>query len=62
MAETAESLWGAAHQQAKNILEENRFLMDRLVDLLIDQETIEGDQLRQIVSEYHPLEDKALVF
>jgi len=52
----------AAHQQAKNILEENRFLMDRLVDLLIDQETIEGDQLRQIVSEYHPLEDKALVF
>jgi cell division protease FtsH len=51
-----------AHRQAKDILEENRFLMDRLVDLLIDQETIEGDQLRQIVSEYHPLEDKALVF
>ncbi len=51
----------AAHQQAKNILEENRILMDRLVDLLIDQETIEGDQLRQIVSEYHPLEDKTLV-
>ncbi|MGL5034235.1 MAG: cell division protein FtsH, partial [Microcystaceae cyanobacterium] len=51
----------SAHDQAKEILEDNRILMDRLVDLLIDQETIEGEQLRQIIAEYHPLEDRVLV-
>jgi len=30
-------------------------LIDRLVDLLIDQETIDGDQFRKIVAEYTPL-------
>ncbi len=40
-----------AHHQARQLLEDNRALMDYLVDLLIDQETIEGEQFREIVSQ-----------
>jgi len=43
------------YTQAKRIVQENRTLIDRLVDLLIDQETIDGDQFRKIVAEYTPL-------
>ncbi|MCL1465032.1 ATP-dependent zinc metalloprotease FtsH [Argonema galeatum] len=43
------------YTQAKRIIRENRTLIDRLVDLLIDQETIDGDQFRKIVAEYTPL-------
>ena len=43
------------HQQALRILQENRALMDYLVELLIEQETIEGDQMRQIIAEYTDL-------
>ncbi len=39
------------YQQAKQILQKNRTLMDYLVDLLSEEETIEGDQFRQIVAE-----------
>lgn len=42
----------AAHHQALKILEDNRDLMDFLVDTLIDQETIEGDTFRQLVETY----------
>lgn len=45
----------AAHRQSIQILEDNRALMDRLVDILIEQETIEGDQFRQLVAAFHPL-------
>ncbi|NES93997.1 MAG: ATP-dependent zinc metalloprotease FtsH [Desertifilum sp. SIO1I2] len=37
---------------ARQLLRENRALVDRLVDVLLDQETIEGEQFRQIVTEY----------
>jgi cell division protease FtsH len=40
------------YEQAKQILQENRMLMDRLVDILSEQETIEGERFRQIVNEY----------
>ena len=40
-----------AHHQARQLLEDHRVLMDYLVDLLIDQETIEGDQFREIVNQ-----------
>jgi cell division protease FtsH len=39
-------------EQAQEIILENRALVDKLVDLLIEQETIEGDRFRQIVEEY----------
>jgi cell division protease FtsH len=37
--------------QAKELLEENRLILERVVDLLIEQETIEGDVFRKIVEE-----------
>ncbi len=40
------------HEEARKLLRENRPLMDQLVDILLDQETIEGDQFRAIVAEY----------
>lgn len=43
------------YDDAKGIISENRTLIDRLVDLLIDKETIDGEELRKIVSEYTQL-------
>ncbi|HTL90510.1 MAG TPA: ATP-dependent zinc metalloprotease FtsH, partial [Leptolyngbya sp.] len=40
------------YAEARRLLRDNRPLVDRLVDVLIDQETIEGDQFRAIVEEY----------
>ena len=39
-------------------MEENRALIDRLVDLLVDKETIDGDEFRRIVSEYAMVPEK----
>jgi cell division protease FtsH len=43
---------------AKNIMKQNRTLTDRLVDLLIEKETIDGNEFRQIVAEYTVVPDK----
>ncbi len=40
------------YEQARKLVRENRMLLDRLVEILLEQETIEGDQFRQIVAEY----------
>jgi cell division protease FtsH len=40
------------YEQACQIISENRALVDRLVDTLLEQETIEGDDFRKIVEEY----------
>ena len=40
------------YEQARAILSENRVAMDRLVDILIEEETIEGPRFREILSEY----------
>lgn len=40
------------YQEARHLIRENRSLVDRLVDVLLDKETIEGDEFRQIVAEY----------
>jgi cell division protease FtsH len=40
------------YQLALRLLQQNRIVMDRLVDLLSEQETIEGDKFREIVAEY----------
>jgi cell division protease FtsH len=53
---------GKCHEKAKQIIQENRTIIDRLVDLLIEQETIEGDRFRQLVGEYvKDLEPKLVV-
>jgi cell division protease FtsH len=46
------------YQQARRIIGENRVLIDRLVDQLLDRETIEGEQFRQIVAEYSQLPER----
>lgn len=48
------------YQQAEDLIKENRTVMDYLVDLLSDQETIEGDQFRQLVAQYTKLPDQQL--
>jgi cell division protease FtsH len=40
-------------------MRDHRSLADRLVDLLIEKETINGDELRQIVAEYAEVPDKS---
>ncbi len=47
------------YTNAKNIMRDHRNLADRLVDLLIEKETINGDELRQIVAEYAEVPDKS---
>jgi cell division protease FtsH len=40
------------YENAKKIIREHRSVTDRLVDLLIEKETIDGEEFRQIVAEY----------
>ena len=40
------------HEQAKTIVRENRVVMDHLVEILIDKETIEGEEFRQLLEEF----------
>ena len=46
------------HQESLRIIRENRTLIDRLVDLLVEKETLSGDEFRQIVSEYAVVPEK----
>jgi cell division protease FtsH len=41
-----------SYQKAKQIIRDNRQAIDRLVDILIDQETIEGEQFRQLLADW----------
>ena len=47
------------YQNAKKIMRDNRSAIDRLVDLLIEKETIEGEEFRQIVAEYTDVPEKS---
>ncbi len=40
------------YQRTLQIIRDNREVIDRLVDLLIEKETMDGDEFRQIVAEY----------
>lgn len=48
------------YHRACKIVQGHRTLIDQLVDLLLEQETIEGDEFRKIVSEYTALPEKQL--
>jgi cell division protease FtsH len=53
------------YEQACQIIRDNREVIDRLVDLLIEKETLDGDEFRQIVAEYTEVPEKerfAMVF
>ena len=46
------------YEDTCNIVRENRDVIDRVVDLLIEKESIDGDEFRQIVSEYTTVPEK----
>lgn len=46
------------YDMTTKIIKENRVVMDRLVDLLIEKETIDGEEFRQIVAEYTNVPEK----
>ncbi len=46
------------YELAKRLIRENRTVTDRLVDLLIEKETIDGEEFRQIVAEYTDVPEK----
>jgi cell division protease FtsH len=46
------------YEETKEIIQGNRQVIDRLVDLLIEKESIDGDEFRQIVSEYTTVPEK----
>ncbi|WP_427158154.1 ATP-dependent zinc metalloprotease FtsH2 [Aliinostoc sp. HNIBRCY26] len=47
------------YENARKIMREHRTVTDRLVDLLIEKETIDGDEFRQIVAEYADVPEKS---
>ncbi|MGB3205530.1 MAG: ATP-dependent zinc metalloprotease FtsH [Crinalium sp.] len=49
------------YTEALRLIQENRHLVDRLVDILLDKETIEGEEFRKIVTEYTQRLEKHLV-
>ena len=46
------------YEDACKMMRDNRVVIDRLVDLLIEKETIDGDEFRQIVAEYAVVPEK----
>jgi cell division protease FtsH len=46
------------YQEALNMIEDNRVIIDKLVDLLIEQETIDGLLLENIIGEYTNIPSK----
>jgi cell division protease FtsH len=46
------------YENAKKIVRDHRTVTDRLVDLLIEKETIDGEEFRQIVAEYAEVPEK----
>ncbi|MGV0028104.1 ATP-dependent zinc metalloprotease FtsH [Phormidesmis priestleyi] len=49
------------HAEARRIIGENRPLVDRLVDLLLEQETLDGEEFRRIVADYRENPESATV-
>ena len=46
------------HDETVNLIKENRVIIDKLVDLLIEKETIDGEEFRSIVAEYTHVPEK----
>jgi cell division protease FtsH len=49
-----------ALERARSVLREHRTLMDDLVDILLEKETVDGEEFRQIVSQYTQIPAKSL--
>jgi cell division protease FtsH len=50
-----------SYEKACKIMRQYRPLLDRLVDLLIEEETMDGDEFRKIVAEYTKLPERQKV-
>ncbi|WGT66698.1 ATP-dependent zinc metalloprotease FtsH [cyanobacterium endosymbiont of Epithemia clementina EcSB] len=50
------------HDKAQKIIQEHRTAIDNLVDILIDQETIEGEQFRQLLEKFEVYFQQPLEF
>jgi cell division protease FtsH len=48
----------SCYQETKSIVSQHRECMDRLVDVLIEKETLDGDEFRAIVSEFAQIPNK----
>ncbi|MBS0017450.1 MAG: ATP-dependent zinc metalloprotease FtsH [Arthrospira sp. SH-MAG29] len=48
------------YEQASHLIRDHRVLLDQLVELLLEKETIEGDEFRRLVSEYTSLPEKQM--
>ena len=46
------------YELSKKLIRDNRTACDRLVDLLIEKETIDGEEFRQILAEYTNVPEK----
>nr|YP_009500406.1 cell division protein [Gracilariopsis heteroclada]AXE43568.1 cell division protein [Gracilariopsis heteroclada] len=55
-----QSIVQECYKNTIKIIEDNRIVIDRLVDLLIEKETISGEEFRQIINEYTLVPQKAL--
>ncbi|MFM6754033.1 MAG: ATP-dependent zinc metalloprotease FtsH, partial [Dolichospermum sp.] len=53
---TVREIVSKCYIQAKEIIQENRLILERVVDLLIEQETIDGDVFRKIVADNTAIE------
>ncbi|MEM8602485.1 MAG: ATP-dependent zinc metalloprotease FtsH2 [Cyanobacteria bacterium P01_H01_bin.121] len=52
------SIVAECYTDVLNLIRSNRIVIDRLVDLLIERETIDGEEFRQIVAEYTEVPEK----
>lgn len=48
------------HDETVQIIKDNRVVIDQLVDILIEKETISGEEFRNIVAEYTTLPEKTV--
>jgi cell division protease FtsH len=46
------------HNEARQLINDNRAAVDRLSDLLIENETISGTEFRKVLSEYTTIPEK----
>jgi cell division protease FtsH len=49
------------HDLATKLILDNRVAIDRLVDILIEQETIDGDEFRRLLREFQQQADRSMV-
>ena len=47
------------HDNTRNIIKNNRVIIDKLVDILIEKETINGEEFREIIVQYTALPQKS---